>query len=136
MSQRHVALVGLIVGLVVPAVHAQQAPAAQADVGAFAPPPVTWPSPPLPDGPILIESAVERNLRIVVTKGLEQPWSLAFLPDGRILVTERRGRLRVISDGKLDPTPVAGLPAISASGLQGLMDIVLHPRFAENRWVY
>jgi glucose/arabinose dehydrogenase len=67
---------------------------------------------------------------------LEQPWSIAFLPDGAILVTERAGRLRIIRNGTLDPNPVAGVPAVRAGGLQGLMDVVLHPRFAENRWVY
>ena len=53
-----------------------------------------------------------------------------------MLVTERAGRLRIIRNGVLDPTPVAGVPEVRAQGLQGLMDVVLHPRFAENRWVY
>ncbi len=103
------------------------------------PPAVNWPSPPLGEGPFLIESAVpaHRNLRVVVVaRGLEQPWSLAFLPDDSMLVTERPGRLRIIRKGVLDPTPVAGVPRVRAAGLQGLMDVVLHPQFAENRWVY
>ena len=53
-----------------------------------------------------------------------------------MLVTERVGRLRLIKGGKLDPTPVAGIPAVRSRGLQGLMDVVLHPRFADNHWVY
>lgn len=72
-----------------------------------------------------------------LTRGLEHPWSLAFLPDGRMLVTERAGRLRVVSpQGQLDARPVQGLPAIAANGQGGLLDVVLHPDFAKNRWVY
>jgi glucose/arabinose dehydrogenase len=98
-----------------------------------------WPSPPLGEGPFLTESVrpEHRMLRVVVVaRGLEQPWSIAFLPGGDMLVTERPGRLRLIKGGKLDPTPVAGIPAVRSRGLQGLMDVVLHPRFADNRWVY
>ena len=98
-----------------------------------------WPSPPLGDGPFLVESVrpEHRNLRVVVVaRGLEQPWSIAFLPGGDMLVTERPGRLRLIKGGKLDPTPVAGIPAVRSRGLQGLMDVVLHPRFADNHWIY
>ena len=78
------------------------------------------------------------TFRIVkLVQGLEHPWSLAFLPDGRMLVTERAGRLRVISaDHKLDPRPVAGLPDIVAHGQGGLLDVVLHPQYAQNGWVY
>ncbi|MBM3342760.1 MAG: PQQ-dependent sugar dehydrogenase [Betaproteobacteria bacterium] len=72
-----------------------------------------------------------------LTAGLNHPWSLAFLPDGRMLVTERPGRLRIIGkDFKLDPMPVEGVPAVTAVGQGGLMDVVLHPKFAENNWVY
>jgi glucose/arabinose dehydrogenase len=103
------------------------------------PPGVAWPSPPLGDGPFLIESAVpaHRELRVVVVaRGLRQPWSIAFLPDGAMLVTERSGNLRIIRDGVLDPEPVAGVPEVRAGGLQGLMDVVLHPDFGRNAWVY
>jgi glucose/arabinose dehydrogenase len=100
------------------------------------PPAIQWPDPPLPDGPIAIESAEERNLRIVVTKGLSHPWGMAFLPDGSILITERAGRLRIVRNGVLDPTPVAGVPMVAAQGLSGLMDIALHPQFATNHYVY
>ena len=72
-----------------------------------------------------------------VTGNLQYPWGLAFLPDGRMLVTERPGRLRVIgADGKLDPRPVEGVPKVVASGQGGLLDVAVHPRFAENGWVY
>ena len=85
----------------------------------------------------MLESAEVRSLRLVVmSKTLNQPWSIAFLPDGAILVTERPGRLRIFRNGVLDPTPVAGVPQVRAAGLQGLMDVVLHPRFAENKWIY
>ena len=80
----------------------------------------------------------EHSFRLVtVTSGLERPWSLAFLPDGRMLVTERAGRLRVLArDGTLDPKPVEGLPRVDAQGQGGLLDVVLHPEFAKNGWVY
>ena len=110
-------------------------PAAECNIGAT---PINWADPPLGDGPFLIESArpEHRNLRVVVMARLRQPWSIAFLPDNAILVTERGGQLRIIRNGVLDPTPVAGTPAVHASGLQGLMDVVLHPRFAENHYIY
>lgn len=78
------------------------------------------------------------DFRVVrVVEGLEYPWGLAFLPDGAMLVTERPGRLRIIgADGKLDARLVAGLPRVAAHGQGGLMDVALHPRFAENRLVY
>src|SRR5438876_1176995 len=107
-------------------------PVAQQQGARTAPPGITWPSPPLPDGPIVLDTGIQHQVRLVVTKGLNQPWSMAFLPDGAILVTERPGCLRIIRDGVLDPRHVAGLPAIQAAGLGGLMDLALHPRFSEN----
>ncbi|MDO6441038.1 PQQ-dependent sugar dehydrogenase [Marinobacter sp. 2_MG-2023] len=71
-----------------------------------------------------------------VAEDLEHPWSLAFLPDGSMLVTERAGRLRVIQDGKLLPQAVQGLPKPAVSGQGGLFDIVLHPEFSENRTLF
>ena len=68
--------------------------------------------------------------------GLVNPWSLAWLPDGSMLITERPGRLRLLKNGVLDPTPISGVPVVKAQRLSGLMDVVLHPRFAENRLVY
>lgn len=79
----------------------------------------------------------EHRFRVVrLVEGLEHPWSLAFLPDGSMLVTERPGRLRVVRGGKLEAQPVAGLPEIAEHGQGGLFDVVLHPRFTENRLVY
>lgn len=101
-----------------------------------APPPIIWPSPPLPDGPIVLDTGIQHQIRLIVTKGLNQPWSMAFLPDGGILITERPGRLRIVRNGVLDPNPIAGLPQIQARGLAGLMDLALHPRFSDNKLVY
>ena len=71
-----------------------------------------WPTPDLGEGPFPIESAAaeHRELQVTVVARLEQPWSMAFLPDGDMLVTERAGRVRLIRDGVLDPEPVAGVP--------------------------
>ena len=80
----------------------------------------------------------EHAFRVVeVASGLDHPWGLAFLPDGRMLVTERAGRLRTVTaEGRLDPEPVAGVPRVHASGQGGLLDVALHPDFPENGWVY
>ncbi|MFU8838904.1 MAG: PQQ-dependent sugar dehydrogenase [Thiohalomonadaceae bacterium] len=71
-----------------------------------------------------------------LAEGLEHPWAMAFLPDGEVLITERPGRLRIWRDGVLLEKPVSGLPAVRASGQGGLLDLALHPAFAENRWLY
>jgi len=71
-----------------------------------------------------------------LTRDLQSPWSLVFLPDGNMLLTERPGRLRVIRDGTLDPAPIEGLPTINASSIGGLMGLALHPQFADNRLIY
>lgn len=83
-------------------------------------------------------SGEEHAFRVVtVTPGLEHPWGLAFLPDGRRLVTERPGRLRLVAaDGALDPRPITGLPPIAVHGQGGLLDVALHPRFADNGLIY
>src|SRR6185436_6083958 len=95
------------------------------------------PRKPLPEAPVVFDTAEGQRIRVVVVaRGLNQPWSMAFLPDGAMLVTERGGKLRVIRNGVLDPTPVAGVPAVRAEGLSGLMDIALHPQFAQNHFVY
>jgi aldose sugar dehydrogenase len=95
-------------------------------------------SPPLGDGPWQFESYEQRSIKVsVVTKGLSHPWSVAFLPGGETLITERVGRLRVLRNGVLDPMPLPGIPAVtSISTMAGLMDIALHPRYAENQFVY
>ncbi|MDX1567897.1 MAG: PQQ-dependent sugar dehydrogenase [Longimicrobiales bacterium] len=103
-------------------------------------PNVQWdgvPPPVLPDEQIL-HTAHEPNIRVrVLVRGLSHPWSLAFLPNGDMLVTERDGRLRVIRDGVLDPEPVSGVPEVFTDGAYaGLMEVVLHPNFEDNGWIY
>jgi glucose/arabinose dehydrogenase len=71
-----------------------------------------------------------------IIEGLERPWSLVWLPDGSLLITEKAGRLRLVRNGQLDPTPIPGVPEVMASGQGGLLEISLHPRFSENRFVY
>lgn len=84
-----------------------------------------------------IQTELQRIDYQVLTTGLNHPWSLAFLPDGRMLVSERAGDLRLIgADGLLDPRPVEGLPPIHQYGQGGLLDVVLHPDFLRNRQVY
>ncbi len=73
---------------------------------------------------------------VTVARGLEHPWALAFLPDGRLLVTERVGRLRVVDGGGRLSAPLAGLPAISVVGQCGLLDVVVDPRFADNQRIF
>jgi glucose/arabinose dehydrogenase len=91
---------------------------------------------PLGDGPWNVDTEKGPVRVTLVTKGLDHPWGMAFVPGGDILVTERPGRLRVIRHGVLDPTPIAGLPKIRAAVIGGLMDVVLHPDFARNRLIY
>jgi glucose/arabinose dehydrogenase len=74
---------------------------------------------------------------VTVTEGLANPWGLAFLPGGKMLVTEKPGRLRVVSaDGKQLSEPVAGLPAVDSRGQGGLLDVSLDPAFARNQLIY
>lgn len=80
-----------------------------------------------------VEPGVRRE---TLAEGLEHPWGMAFLPNGKILVTERPGRVRLISKDGLSPTPVSGAPQVFASGQGGLLDIALHPKFSTNKWVY
>ena len=96
-------------------------------------PPVT-----LPDGPVFYNTIDQPRIRVVVlTEGLSHPWGMAFLPNGDMLVTEREGRLRVIRDGVLDPDPIPGVPEVfNETRFTGLMDIALHPQFADNDFVY
>lgn len=71
-----------------------------------------------------------------VVEGLEGPWSMAFLPNGDMLVTERPGQLRLVRDGTLQPEPIAGVPEVRFGGQGGLLDVVLHPGFESNRLLY
>lgn len=99
---------------------------------------------PLPDGPFVYKTAEGQDIRVAVfTKGLEYPYSMAFLPSGDMLVTERPGRLRIIHNGVLDPHPISGGPPSRFAGksgaigaIHGYMSLVLHPQFSKNHWIY
>src|SRR5687768_363270 len=94
--------------------------------------PAQGPAPRSP-GPRSIDGAVRVE---TVARGLVHPWGLALLPDGRMLVTERAGRVRIVErDGRLS-APLAGVPAVYARGQGGLLDVALDPAFASNRVVY
>jgi glucose/arabinose dehydrogenase len=84
----------------------------------------------------VLRSALHDYRVVTVVEALVQPWSIAFLPGGDILITERPGRLRILREGTLLPEPVAGVPAVFAEGQGGLLDVVPHPGFAENRLLY
>jgi aldose sugar dehydrogenase len=71
-----------------------------------------------------------------VASGLEVPWAIAFTPDGRMLFTERPGRVRVIENGRLRPEPLATVADVEQTGESGLMDLTLHPQFAKNHFIY
>lgn len=89
-----------------------------------------------PKGGVVIQSEKQAFTVETVAEGLERPWGLAFLPDGRMLVTEKAGRLRLIAaDGKL-AAPVTGLPKVDARGQGGLFDVAVAPDFAKSRLVY
>ena len=82
-------------------------------------------------------ATVHGSLEITpVAQGFEHPWGLAFLPDGRMLVTERPGRLRIVSSDGAVSAPVAGVPAVYSKGQGGLLDVALDPDFATDPWVY
>jgi aldose sugar dehydrogenase len=92
---------------------------------------------PLGEGPWIFDTAEQHKIRVsVVASGLSHPWSIAFLPDGAMLVTERDGRLRIIRDDVLDPQSISGVPAVRTDGNGGLMDVVIHPDFSQNSLVY
>jgi glucose/arabinose dehydrogenase len=71
-----------------------------------------------------------------VADGLQNPWATTMLPDGRLLITEKPGRLRIVENGKLLAEPVSGIPPVMAIGQGGLLDVELHPDFASNGWIY
>lgn len=84
-----------------------------------------------------VRQSARHSFRVVtVAEGLENPWSMAWLPNGDLLVTERPGRLRLVRDGSLVDEPISGVPEVRAQGQGGLLDVVLHPDFASNGLVY
>lgn len=71
-----------------------------------------------------------------VVEGLGVPWGMAFLPDGRLLITERSGTVRIVEDGELREEPLSGAPEVVAEGQGGMLDLALHPDYEENGWIY
>jgi aldose sugar dehydrogenase len=86
--------------------------------------------------PQTFESQKHRFRAVTVTDDLEHPWGLAFLPDGRMLVTERDGRLRIVTAAGAVSDPIGGVPAVAARGQGGLLDVALAPDFAQSRMIY
>jgi glucose/arabinose dehydrogenase len=121
----------MLLGATLPGATLPGAMLLRATVAAAAPEPARGlPPPPRPAG------MIKTGYKVVeIAKGLDHPWSMAFLPDGSMLVTERVGRLRLIRDGRVGG-PIAGVPAVHTGSQAGLFDIVLHPKFAQNQIVY
>lgn len=94
------------------------------------------PAEPLDEKKIRASKHHSFRIEAVVKDGLQVPWSFDFLPDGRILLTERKGSLRLIENGRLLPDPIAGVPPTAELGEGGLMSVRVHPDFARNQWVY
>ena len=91
----------------------------------------------LAEPPIVSDAPAASGFKVEdVVTGLEHPWSIAWLPNGEMLITERPGRLRIVRDGRLLSEPVRGVPSVLAHGQGGLMEVSLHPRFEQNKWVY
>jgi aldose sugar dehydrogenase len=118
-----------VAGILVAAAAAMMCAEAMGEVG---PEPMRRPPPP-PEAAKVVTTGYTVT---EIAKGLDHPWSMAFLADGSMLVTERVGRLRLIKDGVLVPEPIAGIPAVHTGSQAGLFDIVLHPNFAQNHLVY
>ncbi len=85
---------------------------------------------------VLLTSAAPAYRITTIATGLDHPWSIAFLPNGDQLVTERNGKLRLISGGKLVAQPITGVPSVYNEGQGGLFDVVLHPQFPSNHLLY
>jgi aldose sugar dehydrogenase len=94
------------------------------------------PSLPFPDAPQVVETLGAPVRVVPLFKGLATPWSLAFLPNGDMLITEKAGKLRIVRGGTLDPQPIAGTPEVFAVGQGGLLEVAIHPQFAQNQFVY
>lgn len=82
------------------------------------------------------DQAAQGYRKVEVLNKLERPWGMAWLPDGRLLITGKTGVLQVVKNGKLEPNTIAGVPQVMSEGQGGLMDVSIHPKFAENRFIY
>ncbi|MCK9540900.1 MAG: PQQ-dependent sugar dehydrogenase [Novosphingobium sp.] len=94
------------------------------------------PSPPLPNGPLILQTVAGQLEIQILARGMPHPWSLAFLPGGDMLITERGGQLRRLRPGSNRPDTIAGVPQVHVEGLLGLMEVLPHPQFAANRTLY
>jgi len=95
------------------------------------------PIPPMPTKPVEYPTAEGMRIKVsVVTRGIEHPWSIAFVSNDVWLVTQTHGGLRVVRNGVLDPEPVKGVPEVKPARRSGLLEVTLHPQFAENKYVY
>lgn len=84
-----------------------------------------------------IHETEEQDFRVeTVVTGLDVPWGMAFLPDGKVLITERSGDLRLVEDGELREEPISGSPEVAVNGQGGLLDVELHPEYENNGWIY
>ena len=122
-----------------PATPQQPAPGGRGPGGGRAQVPGSFqrvPTLPFPDTAKEEEMSGTKYRIIPVVGGLVNPWSLTFLPNGDMLVTEKPGRLRVVRNGTLDPQPIAGVPQVWATGQGGLLEVLPHPRFSENQFLY
>jgi glucose/arabinose dehydrogenase len=89
-----------------------------------------------PSADTVVTSEVHSFKLETVVEGVTAPWGIAFLPDGRLLVTEKAGALRIVEKGKLLPQPVTGIPEVWSTGQGGLLDVGVHPDYAKNGWIY
>jgi len=95
------------------------------------------PIPPLPTKPVEIPTAEGMKIKVsVVASGIEHPWSIAFVSNDVWLVTQTHGGLRVVRNGVVDPEPVKGVPEVKPARRSGLLEVTLHPKFADNKYVY
>ena len=94
------------------------------------------PTLPFPDAPQELETVGPKVRVVPLFKGLANPWSLTFLPNGDMLITEKPGRLRIVRNGALDPQPISGVPQVWAVGQGGLLEVLPHPRYSENHFLY
>jgi glucose/arabinose dehydrogenase len=91
----------------------------------------------LPSNITEVVTSQDQNFMIQeVVSGLGIPWGMAFLPDGSMLITERAGSLRYVKDGNLQSEPIQGVPEVFSRGQGGLLDVVLHPNYSQNGWIY
>jgi glucose/arabinose dehydrogenase len=99
---------------------------------------VDLPRGPLGDGPFIYDTAEQHKIKVtVMTKALDRPFGITFLPGGNILVSERgSGKLRIVRDGVLSPQSIAGVPKANTRANAGLYDFVLHPKYDQNQWIY